>query len=101
MVRTKAPPAVNGFLNFYKPPGMTSMDALRRIKRIAGQRKKVGHAGTMDPLARGVLPICFGQATRLMEYIIEGAKQYQMEIKLGATTTTYDAEGAKARGFTS
>jgi tRNA pseudouridine55 synthase len=93
MARTKAPPGINGFLNFYKPSGMTSMDALRRIKRITGQRKKVGHAGTMDPLARGVLPVCFGQATRLMDYIIEGAKQYQMEIKLGATTTTYDAEG--------
>ena len=93
MTRTKASPGVNGFLNFYKPPGMTSMDALRRIKRITGQRKKVGHAGTMDPLARGVLPICFGQATRLMEYVIEGTKRYQMEIKLGATTTTYDAEG--------
>jgi tRNA pseudouridine55 synthase len=93
MSRINAPPAVDGFLNFYKPPGMTSMDALRRIKRITGQRKKVGHAGTMDPLAHGVLPICFGQATRLMEYIIDGVKLYQMEIKLGATTTTYDAEG--------
>lgn len=93
MTRAKAPPAVSGFLNFYKPPGMTSMDALRRIKRITSQRKKVGHAGTMDPLARGVLPICFGQATRLMEYVIEGVKRYQMDIKLGVTTSTYDAEG--------
>jgi tRNA pseudouridine55 synthase len=85
--------SINGFLNFYKSTGMTSMDALRRIKRITGQRQKVGHAGTMDPLAKGVLPICFGQATRLMEHILDGPKRYRVEIELGATTSTYDAEG--------
>ena len=47
----------------------------------------------MDPLARGVLPVCFGQATRLMDYVVDGNKQYRMDIKLGVTTTTYDAEG--------
>lgn len=83
----------NGFLNFYKPAGMTSMDALRRIKRITGQRQKVGHAGTMDPLAKGVLPICFGQGTRLMDQILDSRKRYRVEIELGATTSTYDAEG--------
>ena len=87
------PPAVNGFLNFYKPVNMTSMDAVRRIKRITGQRKKVGHAGTMDPLAHGVLPVCFGQGTRLMDYIVQGTKRYRTEIELGVTTSTYDAEG--------
>ncbi len=51
------------------------MDALRQIKRITGQRKKVGHAGTLDPLARGVLPVCFGQATRLMDHIVGGVKR--------------------------
>ena len=91
--RNKPDISVDGFLNFYKPSGMTSMDALRQIKRITGQRKKVGHGGTIDPLARGVLPICFGQATRLMDYLVDGTKRYQMEIKLGASTTTYDAEG--------
>ncbi len=85
--------SVDGFLNFYKPSGISSMDALRQIKRITGQRKKVGHGGTIDPLARGVLPICFGQATRLMDYLVDGTKRYQMEIQLGATTNTYDAEG--------
>ena len=85
--------AVNGFLNLYKPVGITSMDALRQVKRITGQRKKVGHAGTMDPLARGVLPVCFGQATRLMEYAVDGVKRYRMQVRLGATTQTYDAEG--------
>lgn len=83
----------NGFLNLYKPVGITSMDALRQVKRITGQRKKVGHAGTIDPLARGVLPVCFGQATRLMEYVVDGAKRYRMAVRLGATTQTYDSEG--------
>ena len=85
--------AVNGFINLYKPAGITSMEALRRVKRITGQRQKVGHGGTMDPLARGVLPICFGQATRLMDYVVGGAKRYVMDVRLGESTTTYDAEG--------
>ena len=88
-----APAAVNGFLNFYKPAGMTSMAALRRVKRATGQRKKVGHAGTLDPLAEGVLPICFGQATRLMEQVVSGWKRYRMTVRLGAVSNTYDAEG--------
>ena len=89
----KGRPAVNGFLNLHKPVGMTSMDAVRRVKRITGQRRKVGHAGTLDPLAEGVLPICFGQATRLMELVVSGWKQYRMTIRLGAASNTYDAEG--------
>ena len=89
----KNEPSAHGFLNLYKPAGITSMDALRRVKRVAGQRKKVGHAGTLDPLAEGVLPICFGQATRLMEQVVSGRKRYRMAMRLGATSTTYDAEG--------
>ena len=89
----QAAPAVNGFLNLYKPAGITSMEALRRVKRITRQRKKVGHAGTIDPLAEGVLPICFGQATRLMEQVVSGWKRYRMTMRLGAASTTYDAEG--------
>ncbi len=87
------PTPVNGYINLFKPPGISSMDALRQIKRITGQRKKVGHGGTLDPLARGVLPVCFGQATRLMDHIVGGMKRYRTEITLGVTTTTYDAEG--------
>ena len=83
----------NGFLNLYKPVGITSMDALRQVKRATGQRKRVGHAGTIDPLAEGVLPICFGQATRLMERVVSGRKRYRMTVRLGATSNTYDAEG--------
>ena len=90
-------PDNNGFLNLYKPAGITSMDALRRVKRVVGQRKKVGHGGTMDPLARGVLPICLGQATRLMDFVVGGPKRYLMAVKLGTTTTTYDAEGELVR----
>lgn len=86
-------PSVNGFINLFKPPGITSMEALRQIKRITGQRRKVGHGGTMDPLARGVLPVCLGQATRLMDFIVGGVKTYRMDVTLGVTTTTYDAEG--------
>jgi tRNA pseudouridine55 synthase len=89
----QAPPSVNGFLNLYKPVGISSMDALRQVKRLTGQRRKVGHAGTMDPLARGVLPVCFGQATRLMECVVDGNKLYRMVVRLGATTQTYDSEG--------
>ena len=70
------------------------MDALRQIRRITGPRQKIGHGGTMDPLARGVLPVCFGQATRLMDHIVCGVKVYRAEITLGITTTTYDTEGA-------
>ena len=69
------------------------MDAVRRVKRITGQRKKVGHAGTLDPLAEGVLPICFGQATRLMELVVSGWKRYRMTVRFGAISNTYDAEG--------
>ena len=86
-------PSINGFLNLHKPVGITSMDAVRRVKRITGQRRKVGHAGTLDPLAEGVLPICFGQATRLMELVVSGWKRYRMTVRLGATSNTYDAEG--------
>ena len=91
--RTAAGSQVNGLLNLYKPAGITSMEAVRRIKRLAGPRQKTGHGGTMDPMARGVLPICFGQATRLMDYIVGGAKRYRVEVQLGVTTDTYDAEG--------
>ena len=84
---------VNGFLNIYKPSGPTSMDVLRRVKHLTGQRKRVGHGGTLDPQAEGVLPICFGQATRLMELLVDSGKEYRMEVELGKTTSTYDGEG--------
>ena len=84
---------VNGFINLYKPAGMTSMEVVRRIKKIPGMPKKIGHAGTLDPLAKGLLPICVGKGTRLMENVLEGRKRYKVNITLGAVTETYDAEG--------
>jgi tRNA pseudouridine55 synthase len=72
---------------------MTSHDIVARIRKLLGQ-KRVGHTGTLDPLATGVLPICVGQATRVAEYLSEGGKAYRATIRFGVETTTYDAEGA-------
>ena len=88
---------VNGFINLHKESGPTSMDAVRQIKRLTSQRKRVGHGGTLDPLAEGVLPICFGQATRLMEFLVAGPREYRMEVRLGVSTSTYDGEGKVTR----
>ena len=68
------------------------MDIVRRMKRAADMRR-VGHGGTLDPIATGVVPVFFGQATRTMEYVVDGAKAYRGTIELGVTTDTYDAEG--------
>ena len=68
------------------------MEAVRRIKRITGIRR-VGHGGTLDPMATGVIPICLGRATRLMEYMLDSSKEYVGEICLGVSTDSYDSEG--------
>lgn len=81
-----------GFLNIDKPAGMTSHDVVAKIRRGLGI-KKVGHAGTLDPMATGVLVICVGGATRLSEYVMQSTKKYRAHIRLGITTETYDAEG--------
>ncbi len=78
-------------LNIYKPVGMTSHDVISRLRRIFSL-KRIGHLGTLDPLAEGVLPVCLGQATRLIEYFPTD-KKYRALITLGFTTTTLDAEG--------
>ncbi len=83
---------LSGILNVDKPPGVTSHDVVDAVRRVAGQRK-VGHAGTLDPMATGVLLVCLGQATRLAEYLMAGRKQYRATIVLGKSTDTYDAEG--------
>jgi tRNA pseudouridine55 synthase len=82
-----------GFLNINKPAGMTSHDVVAKIRRGLNIRK-VGHAGTLDPLATGVLVICLGGATRLSDYIMHGTKRYTARVHLGITTDTYDTEGA-------
>ncbi len=81
-----------GFLNIDKPLGMTSHDVVARIRRVF-HTKRVGHAGTLDPLATGVLVVCLGAATRLSEYVMDSTKRYTARVRLGATTETYDAEG--------
>ena len=83
---------LHGFLNIDKPMGITSHDVVARIRRVAGQRR-VGHGGTLDPLATGVLPIALGAATRLVDYLVEDRKAYRADVLLGITTTTDDAEG--------
>lgn len=80
-----------GFLNVYKPKGITSHDVVSALRRIT-KVKQIGHTGTLDPFAEGVLPICIGKATRLIEYI-DDDKAYTGTIQLGSSTTTYDLEG--------
>lgn len=83
---------MNGILNIYKPTGMTSFDVVRIIRKISNV-KKVGHAGTLDPEASGVLPVCIGKATKAIDYIMDDFKIYETELKLGVITDTYDREG--------
>ncbi len=83
---------VHGFLNIDKPPGMTSHDVVAKLRRIVGQ-KRVGHGGTLDPAATGVLPVALGEATKLLSHLVEGRKRYLATVHLGVTTTTDDAAG--------
>lgn len=83
---------MHGVLNVLKPPGLTSHDVVGIVRRVVGT-KRVGHTGTLDPAAAGVLPICLGQATRLVEYLQAGTKAYTAEITFGYETDTLDAEG--------
>ena len=80
-----------GFLNIYKPKGMTSHDVVSVLRKII-KIKQIGHTGTLDPFAEGVLPICIGKATRLIEYL-DDEKAYIGTVQFGAATTTYDIEG--------
>jgi tRNA pseudouridine55 synthase len=82
---------MNGILNVLKPPGMTSHDVVNMIRRLTGVRK-VGHTGTLDPLAAGVLPVCLGHATRVIRFL-ENDKEYRVEVAFGISTTTGDISG--------
>ena len=84
---------MNGFINLVTPAGMTSSDAVMCVKKLLPRKTAVGHGGTLDPDAAGVLPICVGKATRLFNYIIDKQKTYIGELALGVTTTTDDAGG--------
>ncbi|SHH18559.1 tRNA pseudouridine(55) synthase TruB [Clostridium grantii] len=83
---------MNGVIIVDKPVGISSFDVIRRIKK-ATNIKKIGHTGTLDPLASGVLPICIGKATKLSNYLMSEKKTYRAELKLGVVTDTYDREG--------
>lgn len=97
-------PELDGVLVLDKPPGMTSHDVVGALRRLTGQRR-VGHTGTLDPAATGVLPICLGQATRAAEYLLAQDKQYRAEVTFGRATDSHDAMGqvvarAGAEGLT-
>jgi len=83
---------MNGIINILKPPGMTSHDVISFVRRTTGI-KKVGHTGTLDPGAAGVLVVCLGQATRLSQFLIDDSKEYRAEITFGITTSTGDSLG--------
>jgi len=83
---------VDGILNIDKPWGKTSFSIVAMVKRFSGE-KRVGHAGTLDPAATGVLPICLGHGTRVTQFLMDATKTYRAEIELGVATDTYDASG--------
>ncbi|WP_409227482.1 tRNA pseudouridine(55) synthase TruB [Gudongella sp. SC589] len=83
---------MNGIINFFKPAGMTSHDAVAYFRRLLGT-KKVGHTGTLDPMATGVLPICVGKGTKVSEYLLGVDKEYIAELTLGTSSDTQDRTG--------
>ena len=84
---------MDGLLVIDKPPGPTSHDVVARLRRVLGECR-IGHTGTLDPAASGVLPLVLGRATRLARFLSASAKAYDAVIRLGVSTDTYDAEGA-------
>ena len=84
--------SIDGILNILKPGGKTSFEVVSLIRRLSGERR-VGHAGTLDPEATGVLVVCLGQGTRITEFLAHDTKVYRAEIELGLTTDTYDTSG--------
>lgn len=82
----------HGWLILDKPQGLTSTDAVNRVKRLY-QAQKAGHAGTLDPLATGILPIAFGEATKTVPYVVDGEKSYRFSVTWGAETDTDDVDG--------
>src|ERR1700742_2652624 len=87
---------VNGWVVLDKPVGMTSTHAVARLKRLFNA-KKAGHAGTLDPLASGVLPVAFGEATKTVPFVQDGEKAYRFTIRWGAETDSDDSDGTLTR----
>ncbi|MBT4510958.1 MAG: tRNA pseudouridine(55) synthase TruB, partial [Chloroflexi bacterium] len=93
--------AIDGLINLNKPKGKTSFQMVSLVRRLSGVRK-VGHSGTLDPDATGVLPILIGRPTRLATFLTESTKVYRAEVEFGISTDTYDASGnVVQRGDTS
>lgn len=92
MSRRKRGRALDGILLLDKPTGMTSTQALNRAKRILDARR-AGHTGSLDPLASGLLPLCFGEATKMSAFLLDAEKRYEVEVRLGVATDTADADG--------
>ncbi len=92
MTRKRKGDPIHGWVLFNKPVGMTSTQAVGFVRRVFNAQK-AGHGGTLDPLADGVLPIALGEATKLMNYVLQADKTYRFTIKFGAATETDDAEG--------
>src|SRR5450830_322946 len=90
--RVRRPTAPDGLVVVDKPAGWTSHDVVARVRRLAGTRR-VGHAGTLDPMATGVLVLGIDRATRLLTYLVGADKDYTATVRLGVATTTDDAEG--------
>ena len=86
---------MNGLLIIDKPAGMTSHDVVSRLRKITAE-KSIGHLGTLDPMATGVLPLLMGKFTRLAQYFSSAEKSYTGSIRFGFATDTYDAEGEPA-----
>src|SRR5436309_8496063 len=88
---------MDGLLVIDKPVGLTSHDVVARMRRVLGERR-IGHTGTLDPNASGVLPLVIGRATRLAKFLSGGNKTYDAVVHLGIATDTYDAEGSPVGG---
>ncbi len=83
---------MDGIVNIWKPTGLTSHDVVARVRRATGIRR-VGHTGTLDPMAEGVLPVCIGKATHAVDYVVAAKKTYRCTMRLGQTTDTEDSTG--------
>jgi len=95
MARRRKGLPIHGWLVLDKPQGLTSTQAVTRVRHLYGAAK-AGHAGTLDPLATGVLPIALGEATKTVPFAVEGSKQYRFTVRFGSSTDTDDAEGQVA-----
>src|ERR1700730_9081285 len=95
MVRAERRNDVHGWLVLDKPAGVTSTHAVSRLKRLVNANK-AGHAGTLDPIATGVLPVAFGEATKTVPFVQDGEKAYRFTVRWGAETDTSDSDGRVA-----